>query len=854
MEVMRAVASYREDAAVVDNYHTFADIAEIMGKVPSPCVTIADVDLAELLLSTRWGNSSIVPDLDRAMQSFLSSPAPEDHAKALRLLEHCTQLKAEIETEGSSRGNATVADPYWLERLLEHNARKLGELCKAPAMDCLRTRLRQLFGEDYISTHTWLWRAAIEDHEQNHKSDHITNALVEALRDGIGAWVEAEPASASEYVVSLLLDEAQINRRIAINAIRTHWASLDQVLENGLNAELFQIGHLHELYLLLQEHFLRLTPQSQQQVVDIVMSIDDGLETDGEEVDRARYQQRNWLDAIKGLGNEQVDEAYRRLTGSFGPIRDHPDLLSYHSTWVGSGPSPYSEDELVSFAEDGTLIQRVESYVPPRDERRGSRKSLIDGVSEAIQAHPTKFLWTLEADVAMDRRTQYGVINGYAKFIDSSKGSGNTPELRRILDAYLPYASSVVGPDAFWEEPVEESGDFEPNKNWIPRVVVETSKKLVSNDEVELSTADFKHIFDAILAVKERAVGVKPSDDPMTAAINNPRGLAVEALLQFVLRRCREADKSEGGHLQEWRNLQDVVDAELGRCTDGHALEASALFACYLAQLLYGDSQWLGNNIGMIFPFEHLPNVMAALAGLSFANATPRVYATLKQADVPMRALLLDELVGSAREHLIERVALAYIWGDETLKSPVVEAMFSDARFDDLIELASTVARWSDEKLNEKQTVRAKDLANALVEFGIREPSGRRKLLSIASRFIGFVAKPTDEDMPWLLSVAPYAQGSHGSDHFLEALNKTVSEDAQKTLELFDVFMRNYVLGYDYRDRLQELIRKLDAAGFHAQAIVAVNRLVKSGGGPKWVALYKELVGKAPPPSATKEE
>ena len=59
--------------------------------------------------------------------------------------------------------------------------------------------------------------------------------------------------------------------------------------------------------------------------------------------------------------------------------------------------------------------------------------------------------------------------------------------------------------------------------------------------------------------------------------------------------------------------------------------------------------------------------------------------------------------------------------------------------------------------------------------------------------------------------------------------------------------MRDYTLGYDHRDRLHGLIRKLDSAGFHAPAIAVVNRLVKSGGGPKWVELYKELVGKIPP-------
>lgn len=846
MDVMRAIASYRDNDAVVDNYHTFSDIADILGKVPPSCVTLADIDYAELLLSTRWSNSSIVPDLDHAMKSFLASPNPDDHAKAVRLLEHCTKLK-EAEPEESSRKLATMADVYWLELLLEHNTKKLGELGKAPAMDCLRARLSQLFSKDYISTHSWIWRAAIEEHQQNHDWDHVTNAFVEALRDGLEAWIESDPASAQQYVADLLQDQSQINRRIAINAIRTHWASLSPVFEQGINAELFEIGHLHELYLLLREHFLQMKPESQERVVALILGIDDGLEAESEELQRARYRQRNWLDAIKGLGNQTVDEAYRRLTEAFGPIREYPDFLSYHSTWVGSGPSPFSEDELVAFAEDKTLIQRVESFVPPRDERRGSRKSLIDGVSEAIQSHPYKFLWMLDTAVAMNRRTQYAVINGYAKALES-KDSGDTTVIRRVLDTYLPYISSTVADTAFWEEPVEESEDFEPNRDWIPPVVVGIAKKLVANDNVQLTETDFRNLFDAFRNVQANSEGIKPSDDPMTAAINNPRGVAVEAMLQFILRRCRESDKSKGDHKEEWDGLQGSLDEELSRCKDGHALESSTLFASYLAQLMYADPRWVTDNAARIFPFDHPANVLAALAGLSFANATPQVYAVLKQADIPRRALNLNELEGSARERLIERIALAYIWGDEALDSLVISEMFSDSRLDDLMELASTVARWSDETLKPEQTSRAKDLAKALVEFGAHEPVARKRILAAASRFIGFVRQPADDDMPWLLSVAPYAHGSHGDDDFLEALDKIVAEDAQRALEIFEVFMRDYTLGYDYRDRLQGLIRKLDSAGFHAPAIAVVNELVKSGGGPKWVELYKELVGKAPPP------
>ncbi|WP_282268842.1 hypothetical protein [Stenotrophomonas sp. PS02298] len=438
------------------------------------------------------------------------------------------------------------------------------------------------------------------------------------------------------------------------------------------------------------------------------------------------------------------------------------------------------------------------------------------------------------------------MINGYAKFLDS-KEAVSAAALRRVLDTYLPYVSSTVSDANFWEEPVDESEDFEPNKDWIPRVVAEMVKKLVSNDDFPLAEVDFKHLFDAIISVKEHAEGIESSDDPMTGAINNTRGVAVEAMFQFVLRRCRESDESKGGHEEEWATLKVHINDELSRCVEGGALESSTLFASYLAQFLYLEEQWVADNATKIFPFDYAENVLAALAGLAFANATPRVYETLKQADVPRRALQLNELTGSAREHLIERIALAYIWGSEALDSHVITEMFSDSRIDDLIELASTVARWSGEKLKPEQALRAKELARALALFGSREPVSRRNLLAKTSRFIGFVAEPMDDDMHWLLSVAPYAHGPHGDDVFLEALDRMVAMDVGKALQILKAFMQDYSLGYDHRDRLQGLVRKFNAAGFHADAVSIVNTLVEDGAGPKWVELYKELVGKIPP-------
>lgn len=846
MDTVRSIASYRENGRPVDNYHTFTGLAEIIGKVPPSCVTSKDVDLVEIFLATRWSNSAVVPKLDHVMKNFLSSPSAGDHVKAVRLLEHCTKLKPDSKSGSSSRTSTTVADAYWLEQLLKHHVERLGEVGKAPALNCLLARLRQLFEDEYISTHTWLWRAAIEEHEQNHDWDHVTNAFVDSARDALDAWISVEPSSARTYVDGMFRDESQIVRRIAINATRCRWAVLDEAFINALAPRLFDVGHLHELYLLLRECFPKINQDGKRKIVEIILRLSEACGEASEDRERARYQQRNWLDAIRGLGDKRVDDAYRSLTESLGPLREHPDLLSYHWTQVGSGPSPFSEEELVAFSDDRSLITRIDAFEPPRDERRSSRKSLIDALSQAVQMQPLRFTWTLAPNVRMSRRIQYGLIHGFSKYIDKIKESQDANCTRQVLDALLPYLVSLVKDETFWQEPVPESRDFEPDKNWIPAAVVEVAKKLVSNDEVNLVPSDYDHLLATILAVKKHSVGVEPSDDPMTEAINNTRGVSVEALLQFVLRRCRESDKVGGRHDGEWNSLRANIDDELSRCVCGERLETSTLFACYLAQLLYVDHDWVRGNIERLFPFSHIKNFVCAIAGLSFANVSPRVYSVLKDADVPRFALRQAEVEGSSRERLLERVALAYVWGDELLTGSLLSELFSDTRLDDLIELSATVARWSREDLKEVQVIRAKRLAAAITAFGMIEPDSRSRLLAAAGRFIGYATKPTDGDMKWLVQVAAFAHGSHGDDYFLEALDCMASEDPHKAHLILEAFLRDYELGYDYRGRMQSIVRKLDAAGYHPSALSIVNKVVEAGGGAKWVELYKDLTSNHP--------
>lgn len=844
LEIVREIALYEDGGDSVDNYHTHSGIAEVMSCVPSACVKMEDIDLTSKLLSTRWGNSIIMTELDRLMARLLSSESSDDHAKAVLLLKHCTEFKLEA-GDGSKPSRTAVADEYWLEELLKHNAKGLGEKACPDAWEVFRVRLNEVLGDDYAKDHSWIHRPAIEEHEQNEDWDNGPGALIDAARDSLNSWLESSPEAATAYVAELLADPSQIVRRIALNSARAHWDKLKDVFERAITPELFDIGHIHELYMLLNERFVDFSTAAQGRFLAIMAGLGGGKAEGSEELERALYQKRTWLDAVKQKGRQEIDDEYNNLVTKLGPVGSHPSFLSYHSSWWGSGPSPYSQDELTAFAADGSLVDRIDSYSPPKGEMGSSRKALVDELIGAVELKPTEFFGMLKSEKKANRPTQYGLIEGFSKAIDKRKGDDSLGEVIKILDLLLPYASRIVSPPDFWSERVEDVEGFEPNKNWIPPSVVDLARNVLRNDEIPLKEEHYNDILSSILAVKDESQGVDSAKDPMTAAINNSRGKAVDALLHFVLRRCRDADKFQGGHEAAWMELRGVLDTEISGCVDGARLETSTLFASFLAQLIYIDASWVGENIEKLFPKAHSENFLCAISGLSFANSSKRVYEALMKADIPRYALQQKGVSSGARERLLERIALAYMWGQEDLNSPVIQEMFADEFIDDLVEIATTVARWHSAKLKPEQVGLAKRLASAVVDFGLEAPERRKGLLATGANFIFYIAAPSEDEMRWLLSSAPYANKSFGRSQYLEALEKIAENDPPNALKLLQAFLGEGAPSYNHEGRLQSILRKLNEGELHLEVLKVVDNLVKETGDMSLTELFKELRGRA---------
>src|SRR5439155_10978084 len=174
----------------------------------------------------------------------------------------------------------------------------------------------------------------------------------------------------------------------------------------------------------------------------------------------------------------------------------------------------------------------------------------------------------------------------------------------------------------------------------------------------------------------------EPSQDPVSRAINVPRGRAIEVLFSQALRTCRLENTGTGRHDAAWNQMQAVFETELQMCHNDN-YEFSTLAGQYVAHLDWMSHDWLAAHVKAIFPAEYSKNFRCAVEGLAYAVATRSIYLLLRENGILEPALQLD-LKGDSREKLVQRIVLAYLWGDEDLASPRMEALFQTNESEDL--------------------------------------------------------------------------------------------------------------------------------------------------------------------------
>lgn len=453
-----------------------------------------------------------------------------------------------------------------------------------------------------VYDYSFIWRPAIEDHEQNWDHDREAK-LVVAIRDCALEVVGADQALLPAVVDSLLANRWPVIKRLGIHLLVVYGADAPDlvgrvVADEGLLAD-DQLRH--ELYRLVVTRFAELPAETQRRYFEAVEAVAPtraaGLEASEAEL-LPKVFVRRWLGAVAAHLPGDVRARYEAVALEVGED-PHPDFPSYHMSWMGT-QSPLSASELKDLGPEN-LLSYLSSWQPPQGVfgPAPSRDGLAGVLAEAAKEDPAGFARTAPAYAGLHPEYARGLLDGLREAVRGDRPFDWGPVLE--------LCQTIVDQPAD-RQPVE---DAEADNRWgsvrinVARLLETGLEERTSQIPLELRD----HVWRVMTVLAEDVDPTPESEsrfgppnmDPVTYSLNTVRGIAFHGAFTYLLWQRRLSGEPAG-----WTIAGDVP--EVGEVLDEHlepgrdtSVAIRAVYGWWLPQLVFLDPAWVLGHLERLF-------------------------------------------------------------------------------------------------------------------------------------------------------------------------------------------------------------------------------------------------------------
>lgn len=547
---------------------------------------------------------------------------------------------------------------------------------------------------------SYVWRPAIEDHEQNWRGD-AKDHLVVAVRDAASKLIEGDPSLVTSLVPSLLSQPWRVYHRVAIHLLNRFSMSAPDLVRNVLtNADLFdELGVRHEFALLMQGHFGHLEPSDQDAVLHLVDSFDVDdfrrrYETAGEteptdqevrKYEAFRRRDRLWLIGRELLPPDRQSELDGLLAQLGSPDRP-ADEMGFSRSWVGP-TSPMEVDELAMMSV-ADAVAHLREWQPSGDQMAPTPEGLGRVLSAVVAEAPDRY--AQEAMLFQDVDPTYvrGLISGLREGLRQKKEFDWGP----VVDLCVWVAEQ---PRAI----ARRTGDYmdlDPGWVWTRKEIAALFSDGFSRGDSGPAPTLRERCWAALEPLTkdpepdadyERQYGGE-NMDPSHLSINTVRGQAMHATVSYLLwvRRAFLEDGQEFG-FQHAPEAVAVLEDHLDVTVDP-SLTVRSVYGWHFPRLHLLDKEWAVSMAERIFPTgnEFRAHFEAAWDAYVLFNpayndvaetlAEPYRVATSRISSSESREARMHD----ADEHLTDHLMSLYWRGEEQLgEDTLIEAFYASA-------------------------------------------------------------------------------------------------------------------------------------------------------------------------------
>jgi len=467
--------------------------------------------------------------------------------------------------------------------------------------------------------YSYVWRPAIEEHEQN-RGDDLRNSLVSAARDAAETLMDTH---GKEVLATIERGPFKVFDRIGLH-LRRMCPDVDPEGTNGLftDGRAFEdVALRHEFHRLLEKGFEKLSDDAQQTYLDwaaegfdaerwIAFRVEQngGQPTEEQVQRRKRHWQYEKLQPVRTYLTGQWSHLFESLEAEWGKP-DHPGFPVYMST-VWSGPtSPRSVEELSKMDID-ELIKFLHSWEQKDDLRAPSYEGLGRTVTALVSSESARYAAQARRFKDLDPTYVLGFIRGLREALRD-----NSLSWRPVLDLckwVVEQPRKIPGRTAAY-------ADLDPGWVWTRKAIADLLSFGLESSGAAIP-CDLRETVWSILRPLTEDPEPSPEDearsggavmDAATLSINTTRGEAMHALMRYGrwVQRCIKASprgkERVGRGFSQMREVREVLERHLDPNADP-SLAVRSVYGHWFPWLVVLDARWASDNVARIFPREEL--------------------------------------------------------------------------------------------------------------------------------------------------------------------------------------------------------------------------------------------------------
>ena len=185
----------------------------------------------------------------------------------------------------------------------------------------------------------------------------------------------------------------------------------------------------------------------------------------------------------------------------------------------------------------------------------------------------------------------------------------------------------------------------------------------------------------------------------------------------------------------------------------------------------------------------------------------------------------------------MRNLILGYLWGEETLCSAPFVYLFESDSTEDFQLINRFLCSIRHEDLNPEQIERIVAYWRWCVEWAQERREPPETVLSSLSGLTAFLSTAVGT-ADLLLAVTPYVRLHDNAYEFLSELNRLARIDPGEIRNVVAIFIDTHEPFYDYKNKMQTLLRTLSERGFRVDVIGFCSKLGSMSG---MQDLYNEL-------------